>query len=206
MLQSMALYITPQSFLGTRIPSTDFSAPPGASSSMRRTRSSPRGNLEILEDFPELLNSEFQDPDNPAPSTQQSTLRSSAPSRRTSGYSDRFGSYDRSRAGSVDYSGEDPGPVEDSESNGDRGSRFNQRKESSTRREVWVNPSGIFAKVQDARRQAEKKESSSTTNKYLWVSPDRKSQPGDVSWPERRTAMLALQTSDDVASALERWV
>jgi hypothetical protein len=43
-------------------------------------------------------------------------------------------------------------------------------------------------------------------NKYLWVSPDRKVQPGKISWAERRAAILDLQTAEDVAAALSRFV
>jgi hypothetical protein len=76
-----------------------------------------------------------------------------------------------------------------------------------TRRDVWVNPSGSAFRTQDLVKISERKEEQSTTlNKYLWVSPDRKVQPGKISWAERRAAILDLQTAEDVAAALSRFV
>jgi pentatricopeptide repeat protein len=75
----------------------------------------------------------------------------------------------------------------------------------TTRRDVWVNPRGSAFRTQDLLKNSERKEEQSTTlNKYLWVSPDRKVQPGKISWAERRAAILDLQTAEDVAAALSR--
>jgi len=77
----------------------------------------------------------------------------------------------------------------------------------TTRRDVWVNPSGSAFRAQDLLKISERKEEQSTTlNKYLWVSPDRKVQPGKISWAERRAAIFDLQTAEDVAAALSRFV
>ncbi len=77
----------------------------------------------------------------------------------------------------------------------------------TTRRDVWVNPRGSAFRTQDLLKISERKEEQSTTlNKYLWVSPDRKVQPGKISWAERRAAILDLQTAEDVAAALSRFV
>ncbi len=77
----------------------------------------------------------------------------------------------------------------------------------TTRRDVWVNPSGSAFRTQGLLKISERKEEQSTTlNKYLWVSPDRKVQPGKISWAERRAAILDLQTAEDVAAALSRFV
>ncbi len=77
----------------------------------------------------------------------------------------------------------------------------------TTRRDVWVNPSGSAFRTQDLLKISERKEEQSATlNKYLWVSPDRKVQPGKISWAERRAAILDLQTAEDVAAALSRFV
>ncbi len=76
-----------------------------------------------------------------------------------------------------------------------------------TRRDVWVNPSGSAFRTQDLVKISERKEEQSTTlNKYLWVSADRKVQPGKISWAERRAAILDLQTAEDVAAALSRFI
>lgn len=77
----------------------------------------------------------------------------------------------------------------------------------TTRRDVWVNPSGSAFRTHDLLKISERKEEQSTTlNKYLWVSPDRKVQPGKISWAERRAAILDLQTAEDVAAVLSRFV
>jgi hypothetical protein len=77
----------------------------------------------------------------------------------------------------------------------------------TTRRDVWVNPSGSAFRTHDLRKISERKEEQSATlNKYLWVSPDKKVQPGTISWAERRAAILDLQTAEDVAAVLSRFV
>lgn len=75
-------------------------------------------------------------------------------------------------------------------------------------RDVWVNPSGSDSfRTQDLPPIiSDRKDQNTLLKKYLWVSPDRKVQAGKISWPERRSAMMDLQTADDVVAALSRFV
>jgi hypothetical protein len=75
-------------------------------------------------------------------------------------------------------------------------------------RDVWVNPSGSDSfRTQDLPPIiSDRKDQNTLLKKYLWVSPDRKVQAGKISWPERRSAMMDLQTADDVVAALSWFV
>jgi hypothetical protein len=157
--------------------------------------------MEVLDvwndvvDHADLVDMELQEP-------RRSTPRSEEPTSGQSLYTrnERFLGSERKKTTSSEYDSDYPGAPEDDEENGVLGWRYSPKRESSMKRDVWVNPSGSFAR--DPRRQSERRVSVNQVNKFVWVSPDRKSENGNATWPERRAAMIALQTGVDVATAL----
>lgn len=138
---------------------------------------------------------EFQEPRRPIPRSEELT---SGQSLYTG--NERFLDLERKRSTSSEYDRDYSGAPEGDDENEVSGWRYSPKRESSTKRDVWVNPSGSFAR--DGRRQSERRGSVSQINKFLWVSPDRKSENGNATWPERRVAMAALQSGVDVATTL----